>query len=397
MRIKAAQVIAAMRDRMLRGEWPPGARIPIKTELRQAFNASDGTIQKALDALSAEGFLKSRGWRGTFVRDQTPDRCRVALALGEAEGTSAWQDGAARIAAALNKDAQAWIDTYFACSLDEEGHPGEGLVRLREDIAQRRLAGVIFYGIRLQLFKDPALDRPGLARVKVPGVVGDVPFPTVARHDYVPLALRFLRARGRRRLAILTTFAWMDSRIEPLLTAAGRLGLETRRAWVQVVDPKTKHSARPIVELMMTLPRSRRPDALLVLDDHLVTEAANGVADAGVKSPHDIDVVSVANFPSTMPVAVPVTFVGHDLEAELRLALQLINLQLAGNASPGDRWLNPMLKPAKGVDGAMMLERDESGMASGAKTGRKTLTAILEDSQRTEQLGDAPSHEGAGE
>ena len=49
------------------GEWKPGEALPSEPELAQRFQVSQGTVRKALDALTAEGVLVRRQGKGTFV------------------------------------------------------------------------------------------------------------------------------------------------------------------------------------------------------------------------------------------------------------------------------------------------------------------------------------------
>ncbi len=49
------------------GEWTPGDQLPAETELAQAYEASVGTIQKALQQLADDGVLVRRHGSGTFV------------------------------------------------------------------------------------------------------------------------------------------------------------------------------------------------------------------------------------------------------------------------------------------------------------------------------------------
>jgi GntR family transcriptional regulator len=49
------------------GEWKAGEALPAETELAQRFKVSQGTVRKALDALTAEGLLVRRQGKGTFV------------------------------------------------------------------------------------------------------------------------------------------------------------------------------------------------------------------------------------------------------------------------------------------------------------------------------------------
>ena len=49
------------------GEWKAGEALPSEPELAQRFKVSQGTVRKALDALSADGVLVHRQGKGTFV------------------------------------------------------------------------------------------------------------------------------------------------------------------------------------------------------------------------------------------------------------------------------------------------------------------------------------------
>ncbi|MBI5901046.1 MAG: GntR family transcriptional regulator [Rhodocyclales bacterium] len=56
------------------GEWKPGEVIPSEKKLCERFAVSMGTIRKAVDDLSGEGFLIRQQGRGTFVATHNQDR-----------------------------------------------------------------------------------------------------------------------------------------------------------------------------------------------------------------------------------------------------------------------------------------------------------------------------------
>ena len=66
-------------DSVRHGEWPPGGVIPSESRLCQRFGVSMGTIRKAVDELSAEGFLIRQQGRGTFVASHNQDRYLFAF------------------------------------------------------------------------------------------------------------------------------------------------------------------------------------------------------------------------------------------------------------------------------------------------------------------------------
>lgn len=69
------KIIESIRE----GEWKPGDVIPSEKKLCERFGVSMGTIRKAVDELSAEGFLIRQQGRGTFVATHNKDRYLFAF------------------------------------------------------------------------------------------------------------------------------------------------------------------------------------------------------------------------------------------------------------------------------------------------------------------------------
>ena len=61
--------------RLIDGEWQPGQHIPSEIELAREVGVSQGTIRKALDAMTTENLLIRRQGRGTFVA--RPEESRI--------------------------------------------------------------------------------------------------------------------------------------------------------------------------------------------------------------------------------------------------------------------------------------------------------------------------------
>ncbi|TPW31932.1 GntR family transcriptional regulator [Pararhizobium mangrovi] len=70
---------AQVKDRLIRrlvdGTWPPGMALPSEFELAQELKVSQGTVRKALDAMTSENLLVRRQGRGTFVT--VPEESRI--------------------------------------------------------------------------------------------------------------------------------------------------------------------------------------------------------------------------------------------------------------------------------------------------------------------------------
>lgn len=69
---------AQVRDRLVRrlveGVWLPGMALPSEQELARELEVSQGTVRKALDAMTAENLLVRRQGRGTFVAEPEDSR-----------------------------------------------------------------------------------------------------------------------------------------------------------------------------------------------------------------------------------------------------------------------------------------------------------------------------------
>jgi GntR family transcriptional regulator len=61
------QIQALLMRSLSAGEWKAGEALPAEPELAQRFKVSQGTVRKALDALTADGLLVRRQGKGTFV------------------------------------------------------------------------------------------------------------------------------------------------------------------------------------------------------------------------------------------------------------------------------------------------------------------------------------------
>jgi len=339
-RARAHELTAILRKRILGGTWELGTKIPTKLELCQELGASDGTIQKILDHLTAYGFLRSRGCLGTFVVERPPHLFRIGLVTATRRGSSIWLDALSTMAEQFAREEQRWLHVYSDCHLDR-GKPSRALQELEDDIDHARLAGLILVCGPDALRSTPALQRPGLARVILGDPFPAYRFPAIVSQPTHPRAMRYFQEQGRRRLGIITTFHYRNQ-IDPTLQCARAHGLQTAHAWVHFLDERVPYPARTVTELLMSLPAEKRPDALYINDDHLVSEAVGGVADAGVQVPQEITLVAHANFPAIQPTPILVTYLGYDTETALHTALRCLDLQLAGKKVPEVTRLDPV-------------------------------------------------------
>ncbi|MDA4845717.1 GntR family transcriptional regulator [Hoeflea poritis] len=69
-----AQVKDQLIRRLVDGTWQPGTNIPSEQDLARELKVSQGTVRKALDAMTAESLLVRQQGRGTFVAEPEDSR-----------------------------------------------------------------------------------------------------------------------------------------------------------------------------------------------------------------------------------------------------------------------------------------------------------------------------------
>lgn len=79
---KHYQLSQLLRQKILNGEFPPGAKIPGENQLCQQYQISRGTVRKAINTLIQEGLLHAEQGHGTFVVEK-PWRSRYFLTLSQ--------------------------------------------------------------------------------------------------------------------------------------------------------------------------------------------------------------------------------------------------------------------------------------------------------------------------
>lgn len=64
-----AALAAALRGRIVSGEWPPGTALPAEQALAQQHGVALGTLRRAMELLADQGLIDRRHGRGTFVTE----------------------------------------------------------------------------------------------------------------------------------------------------------------------------------------------------------------------------------------------------------------------------------------------------------------------------------------
>lgn len=78
------RIAADLRDDIMSGELPPGSKLPSTTHLKTRFDASNATVQKALQLLKGEGLVVGRAGAAVTVREHRQRTMRPAAFMAPA-------------------------------------------------------------------------------------------------------------------------------------------------------------------------------------------------------------------------------------------------------------------------------------------------------------------------
>ncbi|WP_336492815.1 GntR family transcriptional regulator [Methylobacterium nigriterrae] len=152
------QVHDTLLRRLAEGVWQPGQILPSEGELARELGVSQGTVRKALDALTADSLLVRRQGRGTFVaeHDDKQSVFRFFKLRSEAGGEAAPES---RVLARAEAPA----------SVDERDRLG--LVRQARVVRIERLRALDGRVCLIEAIALPASLFPGIAALDLPNTL----------------------------------------------------------------------------------------------------------------------------------------------------------------------------------------------------------------------------------
>jgi DNA-binding LacI/PurR family transcriptional regulator len=331
-----------IRKDILRGKHVPGSRLPARAELQKRYGTTPVTVQNAFRKLIKDGFARANGPRGTFVTENPPCLSNYAIVYPHQLSSDRSDISFFKVLANLANSGRYGPKRQFSLYFGLNGHVDEpDYLRLRQDVAEMRLAGIIFAAHPFQIAQTPLFkeimekkDLPKMAFM-TKNEIPEIPAVTNDYDDCMRKALDYLQKQKCRRLAILHNASGGESDVlyhpeSVFIAEVEKRGMIVKPWWIQGISPSVAHCARRLTQLVLQGPREERPDAIMIVDDPLVDAATKGIADAGLTVPGDLHVVGFCNFPELPPSTVPVKFFGLNVETFLDTCLESLDRQHAG-------------------------------------------------------------------
>jgi GntR family transcriptional regulator len=118
------QIAELMRQRIVRGQWPVGSKLPSLEALVEQFGVARVTVRQAMDQLAREGLVSPQQGRGTFVTAQPRQQRWLAVHTTLDELARAYRDDKPEIVS----DGESLVAAPLR---PEDGAPAERYVYMR--------------------------------------------------------------------------------------------------------------------------------------------------------------------------------------------------------------------------------------------------------------------------
>jgi GntR family transcriptional regulator len=174
------QLAEVLRERIGRGQWRPGEKLPSLDELGREFDVARVTVRQAIDVLAREGLVSPEQGRGTFVTQKKADARRLHAVTTMGELAELYRDTKPELLNLSEASAAPALE-------DGEGAPAAKYFYMRRVHAIDGLPYCV-----ISIYLDDRIFRRAPARVR-----GELVIPLL-------MSLKVKIAKARQRLTIGT-------------------------------------------------------------------------------------------------------------------------------------------------------------------------------------------------
>ena len=339
----------SIRNRILKGEWRVGGKIPSERALEKQLRISRLTISKGLAHLVAEGLLVRKRGKGTFVSE----------GLASAHTKSRWIKFISPVGGSgRNPTRHGVMEGMYEALAGDGFHVGidfyksaEEQVGLLKRNGQEDLAGLVVW------FTPEAENVAELLRLKAkqyPFVLVDS-YPMDFEADFAVtdnlegsrLVVDYLAGLGHRRIAYVTRPVDRSSlrdRQTGFLQGLVTHGLPFDSSGIVTLRQTGLEASDEVgAAVDRLLERRPAPTAIFFSNDDLALAAVGHLRGKGIQVPGDVSIVGYDNIDESEHGPVPLTTVMQDFFQMGKTAGEILSERLKGNSA--SRPLRVFLKP----------------------------------------------------
>jgi DNA-binding transcriptional regulator YhcF (GntR family) len=332
---KRRGILKAITENIVSGKWPLGEKIPNRVTIEKTFKASSVTVQRAMELLTADGFLEPRGRNGTFVSMTPPYLHNYAIVFSgnPKRSWSALLESIALEAGKLKLEGRSKIRFYY----DINGDPrAKDYGRLISDIRAHRLAGIFFSTNPYEVANTPIIDEGDIPRVAITNSKAINKFVNlILDGDSVgEMGINYLIDKGCRKIGLFMSAQQANHLLPLFKKIMSERNCVCRDEWIQSVNIGTAWTAVNVVKLLFKLDKKDIPDGIYIADDNLTAHVIEGIRASNRSISDDILLSSHSNFPATFDHPDSVKLFGFNINQVLLESLRLIDLKNSGMKTP---------------------------------------------------------------
>lgn len=345
--MRTEEIIQDLRRRIIGGEFAVGGTLPRRHLLLEHYDASNMTVQRAINQLAEEGFLVSRGSKGIFLSATPPNRFRYALVVQPSEVRMEIKDdtlwSAVENAVELYHEKHPEYSFSYYTIRESGAHQPEYL-RLKEDLKNGLLAGAIIPRSLDDELLEGLRPHPIAVYTRLEEHVHGIRF----FHDWISmtnLALEQLKQHHARKAALIM-IATTDQRvIESIEKTVLASDLQSCPEWIQgVFQLSSQHSwGGRLIALLYKQGMPDVPDGLIVLNENLLPSILAELKRLGLKPGKDVHVVSHCNIPAIHAFQKNVDYVAFNQETLLSRSIEALEAVRCGKPVQKNNPVEPEL------------------------------------------------------
>jgi len=353
--MKTEKILELLRDRIVCGEFPPGAKLPNRPELLKEYSVSVSAFQKCINQLIDWGFLESRGMYGMCVTANPPHLCRFAVLLPiNADKILVETDS---LIVAFKQVINDYIGenkgisfAYYnvgpmaAPEMDE-------WERFYTDVQSKLLAGAI------DIFVAPP--------VELQRKLGDFPHVVISRKredaphnspdiefDLVEMfrtQLDFLALNGCKNVAVLLNDNMSIAKNLSIIDIAEKSSINCPRRWIQGMNLDHTRALfyDNLLELLFSRDQGSIPDGLVVQNENFLPIVMNAFSRLGIIPGVHVKIVSHGNLPTVRKMIAGVDYIYFKIDEVLSESMRLLQQWKAGKL--GNKVINVLIPPSDDV------------------------------------------------
>jgi GntR family transcriptional regulator of arabinose operon len=351
------QVNEILMQRILNGEWPPGASLPAEPELCEEFGVARGTLRQALSKLENMGYVRRERGRGTFVanrgeRSRTQGLSQIGFIVPYVRDSF--------IPAILLGVERAAAEQELSVTFKHVQNDYRRQTEVLEALAGQGLAGVVLYPVdSVHVEPMKRLTYAGYPMVLVDRYLSGVATDYVMS-DHFGGAVRVMQhliELGHTRIGFVY---WCDPAISLEHRKAGYFQALSEAGIPR--DPRLvcEVEGYPTVDLdSLRLFLSEHDDltAVFAANDQIALAVYQTARQLGLHIPHDLALVGFDNLDFTMHLDVPLTTVEQSAFEIGRRAVETLLARIRDPSAPWQQVIVPTRLVVRRSCGAFLRER----------------------------------------